>query len=235
MVLEYLQWDSDFFGFKIGKINILNEKLEELSTILAYAKSENYRLVYCFGYCNLWIDNLTLAKLGGIFVDAKIIFTCDVQGKSKDVSEVYEYDSNNVNYQLLELSYISGKYSRFRIDPLFDPNDFKRLYKTWIENSVNKQIADKIFVVKFQGKIAGMVTVKIKDKYGDIGLIAVDPLAQNKGYGKQLIGAVNKYLLEAGIFMIEVTTQLENKQACIFYQKCGMKEKNVTNIYHFWL
>jgi dTDP-4-amino-4,6-dideoxy-D-galactose acyltransferase len=42
-------------------------------------------------------------------------------------------------------------------------------------------------------------------------------------------------LIESNIFTLEVPTQLDNIQACRFYEKCGFQIKEIKNIYHFWL
>ena len=80
-----------------------------------------------------------------------------------------------------------------------------------------------------------MVTLKIDKEKGHIGLIAVSPDTQGKGYGKALIDSCENELLNKGYYKLEVSTQIDNKQACLFYEKCGFKIKDITNIYHFWL
>ena len=90
-------------------------------------------------------------------------------------------------------------------------------------------------VLKENEQIKGMVTLKISEKIGHIGLIAVSSKAQGNGYGKMLIKACENKLFTNDIFQLEAPTQKDNVQACGFYEKCGFKIKEITNIYHFWL
>ena len=42
-MIKYLEWDSNFLGFRVGSISQLNT--ETLEQALEYAKSEKYKLV----------------------------------------------------------------------------------------------------------------------------------------------------------------------------------------------
>ena len=80
-----------------------------------------------------------------------------------------------------------------------------------------------------------MVTLKIKDKTAHIGLITTLPCYQGKGLGRQLINRCVATAIENKCSRLEVATQFDNKQACLFYQVCGFNLLSITNIYHFWL
>ena len=99
-------------------------------------------------------------------------------------------------------------------------------------------IKNLIFIVLFL--VSGMLqaaefTIKITDGKGVIGLIAVSPLSQGKGYGQILNDACCNELSQLNIKILEVATQMDNAGACRFYEKCGFSVQSVTNIYHFWL
>ncbi len=88
------------------------------------------------------------------------------QELSDQVLDNYEqtkrYTNSKVSNDLLQLAYESGNYSRFKLDKNFATEVFTDMYKLWIENSVNGQIADRIYVVEQDNKITAMVTVKEK-------------------------------------------------------------------------
>ena len=231
--IEYLSWDSDFFNKKIGRI--LTENTDNLTQILEDAKSANYQLVYVFGNKDFFVAEEILTQFSGKLIDRKVSFEKNIENAQERPVFISEYTSNELTAELEELAYISGEYSRFKLDKKFETNDFYRMYKIWIENSVKRKIADNVFVAKENDTIKGMVTLKVGKEKGQIGLIAVSPDTQGKGYGKALISACENELLSKEVYKLEVPTQIDNQQACLFYEKCGFQVKDITNIYHFWL
>ncbi|MDU1889951.1 MAG: GNAT family N-acetyltransferase [Dysgonomonas sp.] len=235
-MLEYLEWDSSFFKRKIGRINLANEsKYEILSPLLYTARQEGYDLVYCIGKDDFFINENLLEEYNGTLVDQKVIFSGSTLDENMLSPLVEEYTDTSANENLIELTLLSGKYSRFRLDQHFTKEEFEHFYTIWLNNSLNRTIADKIFVCRKDGSIVGFVTVKKEKGYGQIGLIAVDNNIQGLGLGKQLVSSVKKYLNDEAIDRLEVVTQLKNENACHFYRKCKLSEKTINNIYHFWI
>jgi dTDP-4-amino-4,6-dideoxy-D-galactose acyltransferase len=231
--IKYLIWDSDFFKKKIGQISVGNS--DNLVSILQKIKEVNYQLIYVSGNKDFFINDDILKQFNGKLVGKKVLFEKNLESKKEQTSFVTEYTSDELIFDLEQLAYISGKYSRFKLDKNFLKEDFCRMYRTWIENSVKHKIADKVFVTKEKDSIKGMVTLKIDDEKGYIGLIAVSTSMQGKGYGKALISACENELLHRGVFKLEIPTHADNIQACKFYEKCGFELKQISNIYHFWL
>lgn len=228
-----LTWDSDFFNKKIGKIDVADD-YTFLVENLEKAFKQQYDLVYVFGNKNSDIPNKILEKFNGKLVDRKITYTAQIEDlQTKNTVEIKEFDEKNGDL-LYDLAYLSGQYSRFRLDENLEIENFKRLYREWINKSVSHKIAKKVFVCEDNGQIKGMVTLGIKEKTANIGLIAVDETLQGKGVGMSLIDACIQYCKIEGIISLDVPTQLDNTQACRFYEKCGFIEKSVQNIYHFW-
>jgi dTDP-4-amino-4,6-dideoxy-D-galactose acyltransferase len=231
--MMHLTWDSDFFGKKIGKITISDENKTTLGNELANAYAENYALMYVFAEKGIEISDEILEKFNGKLVDKKIIYTSNIEDlHTKYFVNISEFSENQANI-LYDLAYLSGNYSRFRLDERLGIDNFKRLYREWIDKSVSHEIARKIFVYT-EAEIKGMITLGVKDKTATIGLLAVDESLQGRGVGLSLINACVTYCKIEQIEFLDVPTQLDNEQACRFYEKCGFQAKSVQNIYHFW-
>lgn len=228
-----MSWDSDFFKKKIGRM--LADNPDNLPTLLEEAKKEDYRLIYVFGNKDFFVKDEILQQFNGKLVDRKVLFEKNIENRKAQSIFISEYTENELTSELEELAYISGEFSRFKSDDNFQKDDFYRMYKSWIENSVKKQIADHIFIAKENETVRGMATLKVDYEKGHIGLIAVASETRGKGYGKALISACETELLNRGISKLEVPTQSDNVQAVKFYEKCGFKIKEITNIYHFGL
>lgn len=231
--IKLLTWDTDFFQKKIGRIDCNYDT--DLSSLLQQARNEGYELIYVFCNGSLFLPPDVLEKYNGSLVDRKVIYENN-KLISKELSfPVEEYSSTEASEELEQLAYVSGLYSRFRTDTWFHPDDFYRMYRTWIAKSVSHEIADKVYVVRESNQFCGMATLKIEKNKGVIGLIAVSPFSQGKGYGQILNDTCSNELLKRNINILEVATQMDNSSACRFYEKCGFSVKSVTNIYHFWL
>ena len=231
--IKLLTWDTDFFHKKIGRIDCGDQT--DLPSLLLQARKEDYELIYVFCNGSNFLPPGILEAYNGSLVDRKVIFE-NKKLITKELSfPVEEYTSTEVSEELEQLAYVSGRYSRFRMDARFHPDDFYRMYRTWIAKSVSREIADKVFVIREKDQIRGMVSLKITDGKGVIGLIAVSLLSQGKGYGQILNDACCNELSQLNIKILEVATQMDNAGACRFYEKCGFSVQSVTNIYHFWL
>jgi dTDP-4-amino-4,6-dideoxy-D-galactose acyltransferase len=231
--IEYMAWDSDFFNKKIGRIFVENST--DLGELLSCAQQQNYKLIYVFGASDYFPEEKNLEKFDGKLVDRKVLYEKHLIKVLPISNDIEKYEKSKLTLELETLAYLSGEFSRFRLDENFDDEDFYRMYKTWIEKSLTKQMADNVFVVLQNGIHKGLATLKINKETGYIGLIAVAPDMQGNGYGRKLLYACEKELFAQNIFLLEVSTQLNNIQACCFYEKCGFVIKSVTNIYHFKL
>lgn len=229
-----LAWDSQFFGKKIGRLDIFEENDGFLKENLSKAFVENYDLIYLFTEKNIHVSDKILQEFHGELVDKKVIFTAEIEQLStKQNTNIKEFLDKKATNELYELAYLSGSHSRFKLDEKLGIENFKRLYREWIDKSVSHEIAHKIFVYGDE-KVGGMITLGVKDRIATIGLIAVDETLQGHGVGRALIDACVDFCRNEQIKTLDVPTQLDNLQACRFYEKYGFEVKDIKNIYHFW-
>ncbi len=239
MIINYLDWDSDFFGIGVASATVdpVDNECDVIAGIVSYEKKCD--LVYIHTPKSYLFSEKILSDKKILLVDSKVVYEGNVDKQvALDMdNHISLYLEKKVHPDLLALALQSGAYSRYKSDKNFNCNAYERLYTQWIENSVNGSIADAILVYKNEEKIEGMVTIRLDQQKGSgtIGLIAVDGSVHNKGIGSLLINAVKNYSVQHSIYHIEVATQLENKRACVFYEKCCLSVKSITNTYHFWL
>ena len=237
-MIEYLKWDSDFFGYKIGRINIA-KPLEFSLLNEALKQQTDYRLIYLvidekYNTLNLQRE---LKEVDIKLVDEKVTFQRVVS--FKDYNNSFEnielYSPIITTPKLIDLSLQSGIYSRFLLDDNFINDEYRKLYTTWIENSVNGEIADKVIVAYEETEIIGVLTLSFKENYSDIGILAVDSNYRGRKIGKRLVERAifetkRKYFNE-----IKVVTQNKNVVACHFYKQQDFKIEQLEYIYHIWL
>lgn len=229
--IKYLEWDSDFLGFKVGSVELLSAEDIDVFERKCAAKTLDYQLIYM--RTPILLENLIDRQA----IDCKVIFRyiMKVDEPAEIHPKISSYPDGEVSEKLMELGYTSGEYSRFKLDETFDKNVFKLLYSKWVINSVNRQIADDVLVYKEDDKIAGFITYKNKGGILVIGLIAVMNSFQGKGIGGALLRQVKAIAKENYCYAIDVATQKANQQAMNFYLKNDFVLISMQNIYHVWL
>ncbi len=128
-------------------------------------------------------------------------------------------------------------YSRFGVDNRIPPDKFEELYRVWIERSVRREIADDVLVVTNGAgveSLAGMVTVKVTEGVGNIGLIAVSEEYRGQGIGSLLVQAAHHWMYRRHASEMNVITQRANAPACRLYERTGYSLASVQYYYHFW-
>lgn len=234
--VAFLDWDSHFFGLKIGRVNVNSQTISSLNSVLENAREQQYVLLYVFCESGVSVSQKVLHAYNGQFVDHKVIYEQTLNGAYPAPKlPIQTNDAADDRMGLYELAYQSGKYSRYHVDPNFGEATFQRLYRQWIDNSISGILADEVFVHKTGQSITGFVTLKKMGDTGVIGLIATEVNQRGKGIGTTLLKHVKYHSENIGIARLEVATQRRNEMACRFYEKNQFCIKNASNVYHFWL
>jgi dTDP-4-amino-4,6-dideoxy-D-galactose acyltransferase len=262
--LESLPWDSELFGFPVGRLSLgPGVSSAGLSALLDQGRRDGLHLVYC---TVPWTDAAKRSALdatGARCVDRKVRYrkTFDPVRKTLDpilqpVCRLRSVRGLACGADLERLALLSGRYSRFRLDPRIDVSVYTTLYLTWIRRSMTGEIADEVLVICREGtsmaegipsaararsqgasQAAGMVTLARSDSglSADIGLIAVDTAAQGQGLGRRLMQGAEAWCLTQGVGRLEVVTQGENLPACALYESAGFVRAEEHAVYHCWL
>lgn len=234
--IRYLEWDSIFFNLKIGKIDVVTN--EDQNTLLDTLLTNQtlYDLIYVFSSYPLNSNILSLPNLK--LVDTKVLLSKSLEEKNisnSNLSDIMSYQYELPNSELYKLSLISGMYSRYKLDGRLPSGSFEKLYNTWIEKSVSKEISDVVLIHKKNLKIDAMCTLKYKLTEPQIGIIAVDDNSRGTGIGSKMIMAAEQCVLnETQYRKLKVATQLRNETAMNFYKKNRFEVISTTYVYHFW-
>ncbi len=229
-----LEWDSIFFSLRIASITLYNENFTFLENCLVKYKKENFDLVYVFLNDGIILPSSIQHLFSSKLVDNKCIYSYTIPPHlGSHINNIHLF--NGYAFQLYDLAVQSGIYSRYNTDNNFQRGDFERLYKTWIEKSVDGTLADKVLVHKTGNVYSGLITLKQHNNEVSIGLIATDSSYRRKGVGSSLLDAAKSYAYTMNKTELNVATQAHNTEACSLYEKNSFVLKSKSLVYHIWL
>jgi dTDP-4-amino-4,6-dideoxy-D-galactose acyltransferase len=236
---ELLDFDSKLFGFGVAKIVPDALSLPELKEALTQLKKQGISLVFWASASEDEVAQEAAKICGGLLTDRKVTYVKDIgqlDCESAIDSRIELYNESLPDQKIIDLSYYIAERSRFGNDPKLQQMGLdKKMYKEWTTNCVKGNAAKYVFVAKVDEQIAGMIAVGEKNNRGDIIMVAVDENYRGQGLAKALIQKVEVQFIKDGLMISQVVTQLDNKEACLLYEKCGYRIEVVENFYHFWI
>ena len=222
--IQKLIWDSTFFGYKIGKVEI--NSILNVKDLINTIKNSPFDMVQVFSNQNLE----SVFKQNPI--DLKLTYSKKVATATTN-NHCIKSVNKDLDGTLVKLAKEAGIHSRYKTDKNLQLK-FEEMYETWMNKSLKRELAIEVFAYQDKNRINGMVTINKKLKKAEIGLIAVDNKAQSKGIGTQLLQSVENWALKQNLENICVATQEENYNACQFYEKNNYIISDKTYIYHVW-
>jgi dTDP-4-amino-4,6-dideoxy-D-galactose acyltransferase len=241
--LEVLAWDSEHFGFPVGRLTDPDMAPADLHGALNVARNRGLRLVYWSAAPDRAAPEPILREYAGFLADRKATFAVDpipvpAVEEAAGPIRVAPWPRQAPSESLLRLGVAAGLHSRYQVDPRMPAGAFERLYRIWTARSASGNLADALLVAAFPGDPAdplGMVTISQDGESGQIGLIAVREDARGRGMGALLIRAAHRWMLDHGARRARVVTQFDNGAACRIYERAGYRLSELRNFYHFWL
>lgn len=155
------------------------------------------------------------------------MFGKNLIGNQPTDCEIRKFEGN-LNYELESLAFQSGTFSRFKTDIRLNAGEFEKLYKLWIQKSVEEK-----GVLVADGN-AGFVSCNVRSDTAQIGLIAVDKNQRGKGLGKRLIKAAEAFAFTKGAKKMKIGTQEANHPASALYSKLGYEVVEKVEVWHYW-
>jgi dTDP-4-amino-4,6-dideoxy-D-galactose acyltransferase len=172
----------------------------------------------------------TLLDVGG-----QIEFDKTPMALSEDqetVRNISSYRTLPLSPGICNLAYLSGRLSRFRIDPHIPNTKYESLYATWVANTLQHHPYGMVFIYQLDGHPVGLITFEWDRSVCTIGLLAVLASAQGRGIATKLIRHVESFCMRRRIGTLRVKTQLSNLSARSLYRKCGLVERDRSYLYH---
>ena len=236
-------WDSRFFGFPIGSIELPNDyTFEELESTLRDAQPK-YRLLFV-NVPGEGPDSLPLLGSKCPCYARQLFFKKDVP-KNVELfdARIRAYTSTFCSSALERLAVQSGTMTHFRQDPELAPH-FEQLFLTWINFAVTKELADSIWTWYEDGKHLGLVTTRCAkqvnsktgqtEREGRIGMLSVDAAYRRRGIGMNLTKACDYWCSSLDIPVSAIATQKDNEPVIELCKNIGFRQDREESVYHYW-
>lgn len=234
---ELLEWDSEFFGLRIARLQA--ERLDDARLDAALAWCEE-RAVDCLYLRISGDDRGTLAAVerrSFDLVDVRVDLSHDLSGARAE-----DLDAPGVRHAqagdlpaLCAIAREAFTGSRFFFDGRLPRDRCEALFETWVVRSVAGELADAVLVVDVEGAPAGFVTCeRPATGQGRIGLLGVSTEARGQGAGRRLCQGALGWFADHGTAGATVTTQGRSVGAVRLYERCGFTTASVSLWYHRW-
>lgn len=228
-----LEWDSQFFGHRIARIEQNRLDRPDLEKSLSWCAEQGIECLYFLSAPDD-DDTVRLVEEAGFhFVDIRVELDWKAIAVSQQPNIIREFQESDLS-ELQKIASQNFANTRFGFDSHFESGRTAELYKTWLTGSCQDD-SHTVFVAMNGNDIAGFITCQFDSaRVGRIGLIALKSEAQGKGYGKQLVQAAQHFFFSAGAREVQVVTQGRNISAQRLYQSCSFRTCQLGLWYHKW-
>ena len=228
------EWDSEFFGVSIGRVESKRLTLDLLAEIDAWAAREKVDCLYflCDPTC---ASSARLAEDAGFrLVDVRVTLDLPPDAPRPGSHPVIRAARTDDAEILANIASSAHTDSRFFFDPGFPETRCRDLYDAWIRRSMDGW-ADAVMVADLGDGPLGYITCHRDDQgRGSIGLIGVSDHAQGQGLGRQLVAAARSWFIAQGAESVTVVTQGRNLRAQRLYHRAGFLPCAVGLWFHRW-
>lgn len=230
MNLSKLEWDSDFFGFPVYKLEIDSVCDLDLPSIAGGLQGGICYVIISSAIassCTSWLEGIGAKYYGSRVMYKAMTEEQDGSGDNEAIT------ISNLSDDVYQLAINSGKCSRFAKDLKFAPK-FEALYRKWIENCfiAKSKVRGEIFGIYNNNELVGLEALSKSGDNAKIELLSVAEAHQRKGIGRKLVHAAFVYAMKNNCRSLTVITQGQNESACNLYQSCGFKEVERKVIWH---
>jgi ribosomal protein S18 acetylase RimI-like enzyme len=228
-----LDWDTDFWGVRIGRVAGDTLTPERLRAVDDWATEEGVACMYFLAAAED-ARSAQVAEDGGFrLMDLRVELRQELQrsAATRAVREARPEDHE----RLRAIARASHGATRFYADPNFPDERCDDLYATWIDRSLAGWAA-AVLVADRAGAAVGYCSVHLDEGagIGSIGLIAVEPTGRRSGVGLELTSGAVAWCSSRGARTMSVVTQGRNAAAVRTFQRAGFLVESVELWFHKW-
>ena len=228
-----LPWDSEHFGFPVGRILPTTVPDDKLSSLLRSIEGSGIRCLY-------WLTEENDSPLAVAYregfekVDVRVELEVKLGGAKflPDPGLIRVAEDSDLS-QLRTLAACSHRNTRFYTGA-FPRARADALYSAWIDRSFHDP-SERVLVSGPVGAPYGYIAFGVSESgNGSIGLVAVDESRRGRGVGSALVSAALSDLRLQETKHVTVVTQGTNRPALDLYRDFGFSVRTRSVWLHRW-
>lgn len=231
-----LEWDTAFFGFRVGRARAATLTEASLSELLQWAAAQQIRCLY-FAANGQSGETLELAAQAGFqFVDIHLDleYRLDRGCPAPEPGLIRAARPDDLP-ALQAIARLSHHDTRFFKDRGFPAGRAADLYAEWIRRDLQVHTMFVAHPPETDAPV-GYISCQVDpgSKEGRIGLIAVAARHSGRGLGGALVQSAVAWFFAQGCPVVKVATQASNIPAQRLYQAAGFRSVESTAWFHRW-
>jgi len=240
-IAKFLEWDTNFFGRRIGRANIHTLTDDLLAQVDEWRRANRVECVYFLAEAGD-PHTVQLAEQHGFnLVEVRLTFerrldTWHSQRHNPPPEDLVIRPAQPEDVPAFqEIAAGSYIYSRFYNDPHFSEAQWQAYYRHWVQKSVMGG-ADLALTAEMDGRIVGYITglVDREKNEGIYELTGVTPGARRAGIGQELFRCGVDWYVDHKIPFMWVATQGRNVPTQRMIQRFGFLTRSCELYYHKW-
>jgi GNAT superfamily N-acetyltransferase len=238
---RYLDWDTHFFGHRIGRIEAHRLDARLWEAIDQWRRQHDIECLYFLADSDD-PQTITLAQKHGFqLVEVRLTFErsladWDPQTRPKAAEGVLIRPAREQDIPILQ-DIASNSYidSRYYFDEHFTERQWQEYYRSWVQKSCSGG-AELALVAEKEGEVLGYITGQLdhEKNEGIYELTGVKETARRMGVGQELFRSGLDWYVRAGIRSIWVATQGRNITTQRMIQRNGFVTRSCQLYYHKW-
>jgi ribosomal protein S18 acetylase RimI-like enzyme len=222
--MEFLPWDSQFFGVTIGRAEVAEDR--DLEAVIAAARESEVACLYVVvpGAETAAVE--AAIRAGSILTALRLVLEHQGEASLIQASEVRRATVKD-SAQIMGLSAKLAPFSRFAQDERFERERIEEMYRIWALNCLRD---GEVFVGGAGHD--GMLALARRAGPLTIDLVYVDDAARGTGLGRALLDAA---VATAGGHATSVVTDVRNLTAVRLYESAGFRARSLDAILHLWV
>jgi ribosomal protein S18 acetylase RimI-like enzyme len=238
-VCRLLEWDTAFFGYRLGSVNGQRMDDETWSEILDWSQRQRIEGLYFLTDAGDMLSRQVAQERGFVLHGIRVCLDRITQASpamapphgwllrpalAEDVPAL----------EAIARSAYTG--SRFYSDPHFHREACDRMYEIWIRKSCLENFADAVFVLETEAGIVGYISCDTDPGTGEgkIPLVGLAEAWRGQGMGQYLLHHALHWFAQQQISRVNVVTDGGNIAAQRLYQKCGFRTQSIQLWFHKW-